>query len=156
MPSKLSPIGSSIASGGSGGGTIGGLVTGGTPNSVLFVGAGGVLSQDNTYFKIAGTGADKVLTVGFWTLISNSGGGSQTLAGGAFNTTISTGGGTIAFNDGKTSLASDGSLTMSEQTAPASPAANKVTIYAVDNGAGKTQLMALFASGVAQQIAIEP
>jgi len=31
----------------SGGGTIGGLVTGGTQGSVLFVGAGGVLAQDN-------------------------------------------------------------------------------------------------------------
>jgi hypothetical protein len=40
--------------------------------------------------------------------------------------------------------------------APAAPAANKVRIYAVDNGSGKTQLMALFATGAAQQIAIEP
>ena len=44
----------------------------------------------------------------------------------------------------------------SEMTAPASPAANGVRIYAVDNGSGKTQLMALFATGVAQQIAIQP
>ncbi len=48
------------------------------------------------------------------------------------------------------------SLQFKEQTAPAAPAANFVRIYAVDNGAGKTQLMALFASGAAQQIAIEP
>ncbi len=47
-------------------------------------------------------------------------------------------------------------LQFSEQTAPAAPAANSVRIYAVDNGAGKTQLMALFASGAAQQIAIQP
>ena len=45
---------------------------------------------------------------------------------------------------------------MSEMTAPAAPAANGVRIYAVDNGSGKTQLMALFATGAAQQIAIEP
>jgi len=45
---------------------------------------------------------------------------------------------------------------MTEMTAPAAPAANSVRIYAQDNGAGKTQLMALFATGVAQQIAIEP
>jgi len=44
----------------------------------------------------------------------------------------------------------------SEMTAPAAPAANGVRIYAVDNGSGKTQLMALFATGAAQQIAIEP
>ena len=43
-----------------------------------------------------------------------------------------------------------------EMTAPAAPAADGVRIYAVDNGSGKTQLMALFGSGVAQQIAIEP
>jgi len=49
MPSKLSPVGSSIASGG-GGAAIGGLVTGGTEGSVLFVGAGGLLAQDNARF----------------------------------------------------------------------------------------------------------
>jgi hypothetical protein len=43
-----------------------------------------------------------------------------------------------------------------EQTAPSAPSANGVYIYAQDNGGGKTQLMALFSSGVAQQIAIEP
>jgi hypothetical protein len=47
-------------------------------------------------------------------------------------------------------------LSMVEQTAPSAPAANGVYIYAEDNGAGKTRLMALFASGAAQQIAIEP
>jgi hypothetical protein len=45
---------------------------------------------------------------------------------------------------------------LSEMTAPAAPAADSVRIYAVDNGSGKTQLMALFATGAAQQIAIEP
>jgi hypothetical protein len=43
-----------------------------------------------------------------------------------------------------------------EQTAPTAPATNGVRIYAEDNGAGKTRLMALFATGAAQQIAIEP
>jgi len=43
-----------------------------------------------------------------------------------------------------------------EMTAPAAPAANSVRIYAEDNGAGKTRIMALFATGAAQQIAIEP
>lgn len=43
-----------------------------------------------------------------------------------------------------------------EMTAPSAPAANKVILYAQDNGAGKTQLMALFSSGAAQQVAIEP
>jgi hypothetical protein len=45
---------------------------------------------------------------------------------------------------------------LDERTAPTAPAANKVRIYCEDNGAGKTKLMALFPSGAAQQIAIEP
>jgi|GEM_PF-7087357 len=47
-------------------------------------------------------------------------------------------------------------LEMREQTAPSAPGADNVRIYAVDNGGGKTQLMALFATGAAQQIAIQP
>lgn len=43
-----------------------------------------------------------------------------------------------------------------ESTAPAAPAANGYRIYAQDNGAGKTQLMVIFSSGAAQQIAIQP
>ena len=49
-----------------------------------------------------------------------------------------------------------GAIRLNEMAAPSAPAANKVVIYAVDNGAGKTQLMALFPSGAAQQLAIEP
>jgi len=49
-----------------------------------------------------------------------------------------------------------GSLELREQTAPAAPAANNVRIYAEDNGSGKTRLMALFNTGAAVQIAIEP
>jgi hypothetical protein len=55
-----------------------------------------------------------------------------------------------------TSTSVGGAIGLIEQTAPAAPAANGVRIYAEDNGAGKTRLMALFATGVAQQIAIEP
>lgn len=47
-------------------------------------------------------------------------------------------------------------MELTEQTAPSAPAANKVRIYSDDSGGGKTRLMALFPSGVAQQIAIEP
>lgn len=43
-----------------------------------------------------------------------------------------------------------------EMTAPAAPAANGYRIYAEDNGSGKTRLMVKFATGDAQQIAIEP
>lgn len=43
-----------------------------------------------------------------------------------------------------------------EMTAPAAPAANGFRIFAEDNGAGKTRLMVQFATGAAQQLAIEP
>lgn len=36
------------------------------------------------------------------------------------------------------------------------PAANQAVVYAKDNGAGKTQLVARFATGAVQQIAIQP
>ena len=52
--------------------------------------------------------------------------------------------------------AAGGTLEFIEMTAPVAPAANGVRIYAEDDGAGKTRLMALFATGAAQQIAIEP
>lgn len=48
-----------------------------------------------------------------------------------------------------------GALTLAEMSAPGAPTANSLVIYAVDNGAGKTQLMVRFPSGAAQQIAIE-
>lgn len=53
-------------------------------------------------------------------------------------------------------IKSTGHTELSEMTAPAAPATNGVRIYAEDNGAGKTRLMARFATGAAVQIAIEP
>lgn len=50
----------------------------------------------------------------------------------------------------------DAYITLNEIAAPAAPDANHVRIFAQDNGAGKTQLMARFATGATQQIAIEP
>lgn len=47
-------------------------------------------------------------------------------------------------------------LELLEMTAPAAPGSNKARLYIEDNGSGKTRLMALFPSGAAQQIAIEP
>jgi hypothetical protein len=47
-------------------------------------------------------------------------------------------------------------ISLGEITAPGSAPADSVRVYAVDNGAGKTKLMAIFESGAAQQIAIEP
>jgi hypothetical protein len=62
--------------------------------------------------------------------------------------------GAILLLDSTTTAGS--SLEMLEMTAPVAPAANRVRIYAEDDGAGKTRLMALFATGSAVQIAIEP
>ena len=50
----------------------------------------------------------------------------------------------------------NGALELAEMTAPGAGAANTVRIYAVDNGSGKTQLMAIFNTGAAQQLAIQP
>ena len=41
-------------------------------------------------------------------------------------------------------------------SAPPAPAANQVVIFARDNGSGKTQLCARFATGAVQVIATEP
>jgi hypothetical protein len=46
--------------------------------------------------------------------------------------------------------------TFTEMTAPSAPTANGATLYCDDNGAGKTRCSILFATGIAQQIAIEP
>jgi hypothetical protein len=49
-----------------------------------------------------------------------------------------------------------GALQFTEQTAPAAGSTNTVRLYAEDNGSGKTRLMAIFPTGAAQQVAIEP
>jgi hypothetical protein len=49
----------------------------------------------------------------------------------------------------------DGLAILTETSAPTGTA-NKATIYAEDNGSGKTRLMAIFGTGASQQIAIEP
>jgi hypothetical protein len=47
-------------------------------------------------------------------------------------------------------------LQFTEMTSPAAPATNNVVIFAEDSGGGKTRLMARFATGATQQLAIEP
>lgn len=64
-----------------------------------------------------------------------------------------TGAKAVKVTDGSTA---GGALQFQEMTAPSAPATNLVYLYAQDNGAGKTQIMALFATGAAQQVAIEP
>jgi hypothetical protein len=66
---------------------------------------------------------------------------------------LSVGGTGIAITDGSSG---GESLEFREMTAPSAPSTNGLRIYAEDNGSGKTRLMARFATGIAQQIAIEP
>jgi hypothetical protein len=68
--------------------------------------------------------------------------------------------GQVTFGGG---LISGGTIThganfmeFTEMTAPSAGATNNVRIYAQDNGSGKTQLMAVFPTGSAVQLAIEP
>lgn len=65
-------------------------------------------------------------------------------------------GDTKIYRSAANTLKTDGALNMQEMTAPSAPSENNVLIFAVDNGAGKTKLMAQFATGDAVQIAIEP
>jgi hypothetical protein len=62
----------------------------------------------------------------------------------------------VAFETNRRLNMNNGWITFAETTGvPAAPA-NGVRIYAEDDGAGKTRLMALFATGAAVQLAIEP
>ncbi len=47
-------------------------------------------------------------------------------------------------------------IEFTEMTAPSAGAVNTCRLYVEDNGSGKTRLMALFNSGAAQQVAIQP
>jgi len=47
-------------------------------------------------------------------------------------------------------------VNLQETSDPAAPGSNEVRLYAKDNGAGKTQLVARFATGAVQTIATEP
>jgi hypothetical protein len=58
--------------------------------------------------------------------------------------------------DAEGSLVVGGNLMLIEQASGPTGIANSVRLYAIDNGAGKTKLMAQFGSGAAVQIAIEP
>ncbi|WP_447948207.1 NosD domain-containing protein [Microbacterium maritypicum] len=59
-------------------------------------------------------------------------------------------------NEGLYEVTRGGFMQMSETTTPATPQTNDVRLYADDNGSGKTRLMALFPTGAAQQVAIQP
>lgn len=54
------------------------------------------------------------------------------------------------------SAAGQGFFQMPEQSSAPSGVANTARLYAIDNGAGKTQLVVIFGSGAAQVLATEP
>jgi len=127
----------------------GGLGVGTTPVSAGAINSSGTITAGNGIFYFGVGGGDSRLqqTAASKFIFAN---GTDTLGVGFDLTTDAI----LAFrNRAQTGGAS---LNLLEQTAPAAPAANQVTIYAVDNGAGKTQLMALFSSGASQQLAIQP
>jgi len=49
-----------------------------------------------------------------------------------------------------------GAIEFDEMTAPGAGAANTARLYAVDNGAGKTQLAVVFNTGAVQILATQP
>lgn len=59
-------------------------------------------------------------------------------------------------NEGLYEVSRGAYVQMAKGSTPSSPASSDVRLYADDNGAGKTRLMALFPTGAAQQVAIQP
>lgn len=113
----------------------------------------------------AGTGDGGAAQVyGGYAAGSSGTGGTATVRGGTSlngaGGDVNIAGGTGATAAGRINLQSPAVLSSyiegTEQSAPAAPPSNGYRIYAVDNGAGKTKLMVIFASGAAQQLAIQP
>ncbi len=107
-------------------------------------------------FNVAGLVSSQYMVASNTSFIGfSSRGGLYASADGAFNLrdnagTINTGSLTL------TNLNTIGFVSGIEIAAPAAPAADGFRIFAQDNGGGKTQLMVIFSSGAAQQIAIQP
>lgn len=132
----------------------GSFFTGGA--SLRFNGGGGLYRASNMVVMSAGDNLEAAITSGSFQVGKDIQIGWSNAAGVLNSTDVGfarTAAGIVKITNGSTGA---GALHLQEQTAPSAPAANNVYIYAQDNGAGKTQLMALFPSGVAQQIAIEP
>ena len=107
-----------------------------------------IKSRGNIYLSQGGGGYD---------VVTNNNGSGSFYPGGTTNTTnLGRTDRTFAIGYFGTAVILGGYHQMTEMTAPAAPAANGVRIYAEDDGAGKTRLMARFATGAAVQIAIEP
>ena len=114
-----------------------------------------IASADNTY-DIGASGANRPRNLFLSGNITTSGGLTLAAAGAIdwpTRASISANATDVVRILGSTT---GGALQLVEMTAPAAPGTNNVRIYAEDNGSGKTRLMALFATGVAQQLAVEP
>ena len=147
-------------------GTISGVdfTTTGATNQYNFGGGTALvgLSASAGFYLRYGTTAQKVLVSGTYTDASNYVRASLAATSTAVTLTAETAG--TGANDvpvvispaGVSQVEVGNGVQFTEMTAPSAPAANKVILFAQDNGAGKTQLMALFPSGAAQQVSIEP
>lgn len=116
----------------------------------IYSAGGGLLniSAGGGMFQFSGGGAMAGSGVAFcWASGGNPGGGTMDTG------LIRNAAAIIEITNGSTG---GGAMMWQEMTAPSAPATNKVVLYAEDNGSGKTRLMARFATGVAQQVAIEP
>lgn len=80
---------------------------------------------------------------------------STSAATGSIDTQLLRGGAGIVNIRGSSSSVG-GAINLLERTAPAAPAANEAVLFLEDDGAGKSRLMVRFATGAAQQVAIEP
>lgn len=128
----------------------------GTKDLMVFRDAAGVLAQRN------GTNAQTHRVYGTYTDSSNyvraslaSSSTAVTLAA----ETAGTGADNVPVNitpAGTEGVVIGNFAQFTEMTAPAAGAANTARLFCEDNGSGKTRLMVQFASGAAQQIAIEP
>lgn len=122
----------------------------GTRWGIVGEGAGTGSAYSDTGFRIGGVyngaggfsyNANQTVEIGAYTLSIGAGGAPNNLRGGGAELQVEVDTGWARFT---------------ERTAPSAPAANAVLLYAEDNGSGKTRLMARFATGAAQQVAIEP
>lgn len=62
----------------------------------------------------------------------------------------------VDLTTGDTAALHSNFIEMDERTAPANPSGNKMRFYCRDNGAGKTQFVVQFPTGVVQVLATEP
>lgn len=133
---------------GTGGDNIDIVLTPAGTGSVKIPVAGLALSGGNANFLLGTTGTSRLTFAGTLSVINKS--ASADLY---FGESTDTG---AYFFRGTGGVNVTGAFQVTEMTAPAAPATNSVRIYAEDNGAGKTRLMALFATGSAVQLGIEP